>query len=339
MDTEQIKILLERYNQGNCSPEEADIIERWFQQINSRQSTVVDEPALDLQLEEVKLRINEQMAPAPRVRSMRAWYWSAAAAAIIALAAGLFWFNNPRQPAGAEAGKPLAQLPANGSNRVVKDGFVIITTPKGYRENITLEDGSTISLNAGTRLRFPEKFSDSTRNIFLEDGEALFHAAPDAKRRFVVHTADITTTALGTSFNIRAYNAETKVTVALITGKVKIDQLKNNQITSLVLMPSEQISYDRQLLSMIKTSFAKPEEVTSWKQGYLVFKDAPYKEIMTSIENRYNITVINQSDKTEWNYTGNFKNESLAEVMDIICIAKTLSYTIKKDTVYLVNKN
>lgn len=339
MDTEQIKILLERYQQGDCSPEEAKVIEQWFEQINAHQSSIADEHTLDLELEDVKLRIQEQITPAPRVRRLRPWLIATAAAAAVVLAAGLFWFNNNRHTA-TPADAPLAHQPATGSNRVVKDGFVEITTPKGHQENISLEDGSTVALNANSKLRYPEHFSTTERSIYLDEGEAFFNAAPDAQRHFVVRTRELATTALGTSFNIRAYSGENKVTVALLTGKVKIDPLQNSSTTgSVVLLPSEQMSYDRQLLSMIKTTFAKPEEITSWKQGYLVFKDAPYTELMTGIENRYGVTVINESSKTAWNYTGNFRNESLSEVMDIICIAKSLSYTIKSDTVYLVNKN
>ncbi|CAL1520035.1 FecR domain-containing protein [Chitinophaga sp. MM2321] len=341
MDTEQIKILLERYNQGSCSPEEAEIIAQWFEHINRHQSTIADEGVLDVQLNEVKLRINEQITPAPRVRKLRPWHWSVAAAAVILLAAGLFWFNSHRQPADISAGQQVAQLPAANSSRVVKNGFVEITTAKGAKETIHLEDGSSIVLNAGSKVRYPVTFSTTERSIFLEEGEAFFTAAPDPARRFVVRTPELSTTALGTSFNIRAYHTENKVTVALISGKVKIDRLTNSNdpTNSLILLPSEQLSYDRQLLSMVKTVFAKPEEVTGWKQGYLVFKDAPYDEVMTGIENRYGVTVMNESNKTEWKYTGLFKNENLTDVMDIICLAKSLSYTIKNDTIYLVNKN
>ncbi|PSL47633.1 FecR family protein [Chitinophaga niastensis] len=343
MDTEQIKILLERYNQGICSPEEADIVDQWFENINRHQSTYVDDSALDQQLDEIKMQINEHITPTPRVRNMQRWYyWSSAAAAVILLSAGLFWFNSHRSAGTLPAEKQLAQVTNTATNhRIVKDGFVEITTPKGSNENIALEDGSSIVLNAGSKIRYPEHFDGTERPIFLEEGEAFFTVAADPTRRFVVSTAEIATTALGTSFNIRAYARENKVTVALVSGKVKIDQLNNtnNKTTSLILLPSEQISYDRQSLSMMKTIFSKAEDVTGWKQGYLIFRDAPYNEVMTGIENRYSVTVVNKSSKKEWNYNGFFKNENLKEVMDIICLAKSLSYTIKNDTIYLENKN
>ncbi|SEW54792.1 FecR family protein [Chitinophaga arvensicola] len=338
MDTEQIKILLERYNQGNCSPEEAAIVDQWFENINRHQSTYAEDAALDRELDSIRANLNAHIAPAPKVRSIYARYWYAAAAAVVLLAAGLFWWNQSAPDKHPAAAAPIA---ANQSNRIVKDGFIEITTPKAHKESITLEDGSTIELNAGSKVRYPLHFGENSRSISLEEGEAFFTVAADPARKFSVNTGELTTTALGTSFNIRAYAREHKVIVALVTGKVKVDQLNQSSQSapSQILLPGEQLSYDRVSLSPVKTAFSKAEEVNGWKQGYLIFKDAPYNEIVTGIENRYGVTVINESDKTAWNYNGSFKNESLKDVMDIICLAKSLSYTIKKDTVYLQNKN
>ncbi|HWV64962.1 FecR family protein [Chitinophaga sp.] len=340
MDTEQIKILLERYNQGNCSPEEAAIVDQWFENINRHKSTYAADKELDRELDSIRLQLNEHINPAPKVRHIRTGYWYAATAAVVLLAAGLFWFNRQLSPTRA-TGNFQPPVIALQSNRVIRNGFVEISTPKGNRESITLEDGSSLELNAGSKVRYPEHFGAGSRTIFLEEGEAFFNVAPDPARQFVVHTGELATTALGTAFNIRAYASENKVTVALVSGKVKVDQLDKNShpASSLILQPSEQISYDRISLSLVKSVFSKPEDITGWKQGYLVFRDAPYNEIVTGIENRYGITVVNESNKKEWNYNGSFKNESLKDVMDIICLAKSLSYTIKKDTVYLQNKN
>ncbi|MBO9727668.1 MAG: FecR domain-containing protein [Chitinophaga sp.] len=337
MDTEQIKILLERYNQGSCSPEEAAIVEQWFENINRHQSTYIEEKELDRELDQIKLQLNQHIAPAPKVRRMNARYWYAAAAAAVVIAAGIFWFNRPAKQTGVTPDTTTAPLAVSQSNRVIRNGFVEITTTKAHKEDITLEDGSTVTLNGSSKIRYPEHFSDSTRVIFLEEGEAFFNVATDPHKRFVVNAGELATTALGTSFNIRAYAIENKVIVALVSGKVKVDQLNKNG--SLILLPSEQLSYDRISLSLIKSNFNKPEEITGWKQGYLVFRDAPYSELVTGIENRYGVTVMNESNKKEWNYTGSFKNENLKEVMDIISLAKSLSYTIKNDTVYLQNKN
>lgn len=340
MDVEQIKILLERYNQGICTPEEAEIVEQWFERVDPDQSTSINEEDLHLHLSDIKSRIDRQIAVPKPMRRIRRWYTAAAVAAVLLITTGIIWFNQRTPAVDTAANQPLTTAPAMAIHSV-KDGSVEITTPRMVKDTIRLPDGSTIVLNAGSRLHYPEHFSNTERSIWLEEGEGFFEAVHDPARPFVVHTGALTTTALGTSFNIRTYATENKVTVALFTGKVKVDHLNTagNKASSLVLMPSEQVNFDRRQLSLRKTSFAKPEEVAGWKKGYLIFKDASYNEIVNGIENHFGVTVINQSSKTEWDYTGTFRNESLTDLMKTLCLATSLSYSINKDTVYLVNQH
>ncbi|WP_143307900.1 FecR family protein [Chitinophaga vietnamensis] len=335
MDTEQIKILLEKYNQGTCSAEEAEIIEQWFERINRHQSVIADNAAIDRQLADVKQQLNEYISPARPARNLRPWYY-AAAAAIVLLAAGIFWFN--RSSDHAAANKQVAQARINQSSRIIRNGFLEITTARGATDTITLADGSFIMINSASKLRVPQTFSGSSRDVYLDEGEAFFNAAPDPANRFTAHSGALATTALGTAFNVRAYAHEKRITVALVSGKVKIDEA-GHQEQSMILMPSEQLSYDLSSLAMIKSTFHQADDVSGWRKGYIIFKDAPYSEIVTELENRFGVTVINQSNKKEWHYNGSFKDENLQDILDVISIAKSLSYTIKNDTIYLQNKN
>nr|WP_262916027.1 FecR family protein [Chitinophaga filiformis] len=265
---------------------------------------------------------------------MRSWYY--AAAAITVLVAAGAWFFQQRQQSATPAlpgQQPLAGNLAKPT-RTVDDGFVTVNTPKGNQERIVLEDGSKIVLNAASRIRYAEHFSGNHRDIYLEEGEAWFDAAPGAENSFTVHAGNVTTTALGTTFNIRAYAHEQQITVALLTGKVRVTTASQ---PSLILQPSEQVSYDLRSLQLVKTAF-DAEVVTGWQKGYLIFKDASYEQVRTGIENRYGVTIINQSDKKDWTYTGNFREETLANVIETICLTESLSYTIGKDTVILKNK-
>ncbi|MBO9631497.1 MAG: FecR domain-containing protein [Chitinophagaceae bacterium] len=335
MDLEQIKILLERYNQGTCTPEEAVIVEKWFDNIGQQPGIQADEDQLELDLGDIKSRIDSQIAPP--VRRIPRWY-AVAVAAVLLIIAGIFWYDQ-RKPDHAMASLPQPTTPAIAI-RTIRNGTVEVITPRMVKDTILLPDGSTIVLNAGSRLRYPEHFSNAERSFWLEEGEAYFDAAHDPARPFVVHSGPLTTTALSTTFNIRTYATENKVTVALFTGKVKVDHpgKQGQGPASLVLLPSEQISFNLRQFIVKRTSFAKPEDVSGWKTGSLVFNDASFDEIATGVENHFGVTVINQSSKTIWNYTGTFHDESLKEVMETICLATSLSYTIRKDTVILVNK-
>ncbi len=345
MDIEQIKKVLERYTQGRCTPEESRIIEQWFASINQHRSAMIEDDFLKEQLEEVRLRIHEQIGtpeaepPIARRNIRRTWLYTGIAAMLAGIIAfALFYKPVPTAPVAGPA-RLAAKSPEVKTNKVVRNGYVEISTTKGSTEKVVLADGSTIIVNASSRLRYPEKFSGNTRSIYLEEGEAFFKVASDPARAFVVHSGDIATTALGTSFNIRAYARENRITVALLTGKVKVDHLDKQRSTPVILLPSEQLSYDRQSLSMAKTTFGKADDIVGWKHGFLVFKDASYDEVMGEIENRYDVTVINESEKTTWKYTGFFKDENLQDIIETICLTKNISYTIKNDTIFLKSKN
>lgn len=342
MDIEQIKKVLERYTQNKCTAEEIRIVEQWFASINQHRSSMIEDDFLKEQLEEVRLRIHDQIntpiVEMPvRKKTWRTWLYTGAAAMLAGvLAFALLYkplpathFENPLHPA--------VQSAVVKTNKVIRNGYVEVSTTKGSTEKVVLADGSTVIVNSSSRLRYPEKFSGKNRSIYLDEGEAFFKVAEDPAHPFVVHSGDIATTALGTSFNIRAYSKEKKITVALLTGKVKIDHAQNQ--APVILLPSERLSYDRVALSMAKTTFEKEDDIVGWKHGFLVFKDASYDVLVNEIENRYNVTVLNECEAKEWNYTGFFKDESLQEIIETICLTKNISYTIKNDTIFLKCKN
>lgn len=342
MDIEQIKKVLERYTQNKCTAEEIRIIEQWFASINQHRSAMIEDDFLKEQLEEVRMRIQEQINTPivempSRKRAWRTWLYTGAAAIVTGvLAFTLLYKPTPATHPGNPL-HPAVQSNVVKSNKVIKNGYVEVSTAKGATEKVVLADGSTVIVNSSSRLRYPEKFTGKNRSIYLDEGEAFFKVAEDPAHPFVVHSGDIATTALGTSFNIRAYSKEKKITVALLTGKVKIDHAHNQE--PVILLPSERLSYDKVSLSMAKTTFDKEDDIVGWKHGFLVFKDASYDELVNEIENRYNVTVINECETREWNYTGFFKDENLQEIIETICLTKNISYTIKNDTIFLKCKN
>jgi transmembrane sensor len=342
VDIEQIKKVLERYTQNKCTAEEIKIIEQWFASINQHRSAMIEDDFLKEQLEEVRMRIHDQInAPIVempvRKRNWRPWIYTGAAAMITGVIAFTLLYRSMPASHPVNPLHPAVQSAVVKANKVIRNGYVEVSTTKGSTEKVVLADGSTIIVNSSSRIRYPEKFTGKDRSIYLDEGEAFFKVAEDPAHPFVVHSGDIATTALGTSFNIRAYSREKKITVALLTGKVKIDHAKSE--APVILNPSERLSYDKVSLSMAKTTFEKEDDIVGWKHGFLVFKDASYDELVNEIENRYNVTVINECEEKEWNYTGFFKDENLQEIIETICLTKNINYTIKNDTIFLKCKN
>ncbi len=96
-----------------------------------------------------------------------------------------------------------------------------LKTPRGGGYNLTLGDGSMVWLNAGSSLRFPVSFTDSTRQVYLE-GEAYFQVSHNGKP-FIVTSGDMDVRVLGTSFNVLAYPDEQQLVTTLVEGSVRID--------------------------------------------------------------------------------------------------------------------
>src|SRR5690606_23661467 len=100
-------------------------------------------------------------------------------------------------------------------------------TPRGVKSDLTLSDGSKVVLNSGSSIKYIKGFEKDKREILL-DGEAYFDVARDADRPFTVRKANVSVTALGTSFNVQAYENE-DLNISLISGKVGIEMLSDYQ--------------------------------------------------------------------------------------------------------------
>src|ERR1051326_1683122 len=107
-----------------------------------------------------------------------------------------------------------------------------------------LSDGTIVTLEAHSFLRYPKRFDNKEREVYL-DGEAQFHVSKDVNHPFKVHAEDITATVLGTVFNIKKQQGDSIEFVELLEGKLKID-VKNAPglaIQSLILHPNERVVY------------------------------------------------------------------------------------------------
>jgi ferric-dicitrate binding protein FerR (iron transport regulator) len=142
-------------------------------------------------------------------------------------------------------------------------------------------------------------------------------------------------TVLGTSFNMQCYPDKKQATVALVTGKVRMNTISHNKPGSdetIELTPAEMGVLNKTDLSLGKTAFDLNEE-TGWRQGILVFRNASFNEIAGRFDKVYNIRLINQSHKKEFQFNGSFANNSPEEIVKSICLSKQLSYTINGNVI------
>jgi ferric-dicitrate binding protein FerR (iron transport regulator) len=127
--------------------------------------------------------------PSPRRRSSRRFAVAAAASLLVATAAT--WFVSQRNT---------------------------YATGIGERRSITLADGSTIDLNARSKIRI--RFSKDERDVELLEGQALFGVAHDVSRPFIVSAGNTAVRAVGTQFDV--YRKRSGTTVTVVEGRVAV---------------------------------------------------------------------------------------------------------------------
>ncbi len=203
------------------------------------------------------------------------------------------------------------------------------TNPAGQKTTILLEDGTKVTLNAASTLTYPEHFTGTERTLHLQ-GEAFFEVAKDVHRPFTVIANGVATTALGTSFNIRAYAGGDNVSVALASGKVKVTG--NAKEISHELSPGESITYDNK--GNFKKEVFDDKEFLAWKEGIIYFRDASFQQIISKLERWYGVRFFTTNLPAQtWKYTGEFDNENLENILHSISYAKKFDFSIQEDTV------
>lgn len=204
-----------------------------------------------------------------------------------------------------------------------------VYTPLAAKTKFVLPDSTIVWLNSGSTLKYPSSFTGKTREVSLT-GESYFEVSENPKVPFVVKTAKMNITALGTSFNVMAYPDDQEVKTTLVTGKVKVDKIKTG--TSLYLKPSCQVVLDtktgKMLVSRVDTRF-----YTSWKDGKLIFRNEPLEDVAHKLERWFNCTIyIEDSGLRNFRYTGNIEMETLRELLELINITTPVKTTYNQET-------
>ena len=206
--------------------------------------------------------------------------------------------------------------------------LLVHQTGSRQKATVTLSDGSKVRLNAQSKLEYPEIFDGSNRAVRLE-GEAFFEVVPNANAPFIVRSGDVTTTVLGTSFNIRAYPEDADVEVAVATGKVAVAAQTGEDESpgqKLFLVPNEVANYHVEGGNLRKEA-RDIGDLIAWKDGVLILNDKNYTEIAKILEQWYGTKITIAAGQLKGcSYRGTFQNPNLRKVLEALKFAHGISY-------------
>lgn len=209
---------------------------------------------------------------------------------------------------------------------------------EGRKSIIYLQDGSIVHLNSDSKITYPADFSDTLRAINLQ-GEAFFQVAKDESRPFIVYADNIAVTALGTSFNVKNYDNEAQIQVALESGRVSVEDYKNpaNDSFNIFLDPGNMVQYNKKSLMFSSIEKADSKEAFGWKDGIIYFKKADMKTVFNRLERWYGVEFeLGNQPGHEWSYTAEFHNQSLKETLESISFSQNFTYSLKDKHVHIM---
>lgn len=163
--------------------------------------------------------------------------------------------------------------------------FATLTTPRKGQYKAELSDGTTVWLNAESKLKYPTKFTGTERLVELE-GEGYFEVTHNASRPFIVQSKGQRVKVLGTKFNINSYTNEEYTRTTLISGSVELRNLQNELLVR--LKPGEQ---GRLVLRGIDVKKVDAESFIGWTENEFQFKGAQLAEVLRQLERWYDIDV------------------------------------------------
>lgn len=217
--------------------------------------------------------------------------------------------------------------------RLQTEEWNTLKVPVGGEYQLLLSDGTKIWVNAGSEVRFPVKFHEKEREVYLK-GEAYFQVSPDHEHPFIVRTPCSGIRVLGTSFNVSCYEEENEQTT-LVEGKVR------------VILPDRECDLQPGKLLELNTRdrsvTLKEVDVslyTSWKDGIFRFCDMPLEDLTVKLQRWYNVNFFFlQPDCQKVRFTGAIrKYADFYEFIRLIETTTNVKFNVKGNTIVIQRK-
>lgn len=293
------KETIDRYLAGQCTAEEAAAIATLLEQqpglldqyVGQEDWNAIDSSntslPVDIAAKNTAVVMKHIRRPGTVVKLVNR-KWMVAAACFTAVTGGALYFLLHKSPVPEQQALAIVQAP-KGSSKPLQDTLVL--NEASNKKIVPLKDGSQVSLSPHASIRYMPAFNSATREIHLT-GEAYFKVAKDKTRPFTVFSNGITTTALGTSFTIKAPQHDHRVSVMLYTGKVVVRrECDHNKADDIYLLPGNQLSIDTKTfashLEKIEPPIIPAKEAIVVKPILLDFDRDPLDSVFSKLSQQY----------------------------------------------------
>ncbi|MGZ8549263.1 MAG: FecR family protein, partial [Chitinophagaceae bacterium] len=245
--------------------------------------------------------------------------------------------------------------PAAAINKETKQDPIVANN--GSTSRSLLPDGTTVWLNAGSKLHYENDFNGTTREVRLE-GEAFFDVVKHPDRPFIVHTSGIDIKVLGTAFNVKSYPEDKNVETTLYRGLVEVSRQEDITEKAIELKPNEKLILPKQaakgevklseekivlekqapeglIITRIDSTKKESERFeTAWLYSRIEFRGDSFEELARKLERRFNVTIVFTDEKVKQLYvTGILKDETVDQAFAALKVAFPIKYKINNNEI------
>lgn len=253
----------------------------------------------------------------PIYKSKKLWWSAAAAVGIMAVGIGLY--ESSRQDV------------VSGSSQIASsDGEKERSISVAGKQFVVLPDSSTVLLNEGSKLTYSTAYGKDIREVILT-GEGFFDVMHDPEHKFIVRSSGVTTSVLGTAFNVKAYENDHQVVVTVARGKVAVadDHQAFGTIT-----PNEQIAVNTDSFVYVRSK-VNAAVSTAWADKFIIINNQRFEDAIALVASRFNVKIkLENADLRSCRINAAFLEEH--ELKDVLTALSTLanaSWTMKNGSV------
>ncbi|MDR2968249.1 MAG: FecR domain-containing protein [Tannerellaceae bacterium] len=199
----------------------------------------------------------------------------------------------------------------------ILDREILFTTGKAERASVTLPDGTVVSLNMESTLKYRHRDYNKKTRIINFDGEGYFQVFHNKKAPFFVHVEGMQIKVLGTVFNLSVRKEEATAELALEDGCVSLLSDKDDQ--AVILHKNQKAILDRATGHITVVSDGHIGNISAWRYGDMIFRNADLSQIIRMIEKYYDVTIkINCKECAFETFSGTLPIDNLNETIEIL---------------------
>lgn len=208
--------------------------------------------------------------------------------------------------------------------------FNELEVPRGGEYKVRLADGTLVYLNSATRMKYPVKFDEKERKVYLS-GEAYFEVAKDPERPFFVEMEGVEVRVYGTSFNVNTHQKGNIQTV-LVKGSIGVKVLSSGMES--VIRPGQMAEFE-QGNTKVDVKDVNVAVYTDWKDGIFRFENQRLEDILAVLSNWYDMNVFYQTVSVkELHFSGYMERyKDVSVILEAITLSTGVTFSIQGKTI------